>query len=298
MRATGLGFRYNFVTLLIEERHEEMIDDSPLGKSVAYTDQYSPGLLYPVPRGKDRERLGVKGPLPFTGHDLWHAYELSWLNPKGRPVVALGSFRFPATSPYLIESKSLKLYLNSLNGMQYDSDEAVAMLIKKDLSRATESTVEVHLTTDPSHVSTVIHQLPGTCIDGIDVEISDYQVNPAALVENTKIATEVEETLHSQLLKSNCPVTGQPDWASLLIRYRGIRIDRAGLLKYIVSYRHHQEFHESCVERIFLDLLHYCRPDTLTVSAHYTRRGGLDINPFRTNFEEPPAIDHSRLWRQ
>ena len=250
-----------------------------------------PDLLHPVPRQDGRAALGLSDRLPFRGQDLWHAYEMSWLNEKGKPIVALGTFQFPATSPNIIESKSFKLYLNSLNGMQYDSTQTVTNLIRNDLERASGYPVEVWLTTDAAKVTPGLGDFPGTCIDDEDVEASGYEVNPAFLVENARIEPEVEETLHSHLLKSNCPVTGQPDWASLLIHYQGIRINHAGLLKYIISYRNHREFHESCIERMFLDLLHYCRPEKLTLSAHYTRRGGVGYQSLSEQLRRP-AADH------
>ncbi len=275
-----------------------MSDEAPLGRRVEYPDQYAPDLLYPISRQEGRASLGLSDTRFFRGYDLWHAYEISWLTLRGKPVVAVGTFQFPADSPNLIESKSFKLYLNSLNSMRYDSSESVTLLLKRDLERASGASVEVHLATDASAVHANVGALPGRCIDDEDVEMTDYEVNPKFLVEHVRIEPEVEETLHSHLLKSNCPVTGQPDWASVLIRYQGVRMNYAGLLKYIISYRNHHEFHESCVERMFLDLLHYCRPEKLTLSAHYTRRGGLDINPFRSNFEDQSPTDSLRLWRQ
>jgi 7-cyano-7-deazaguanine reductase len=236
--------------------------DLPLGKPTTYRDGYDPGLLCPFPRAPKRRELGLADVPPFAGFDLWNAYELSWLTPTGKPVVAMAEFRFPSTSPCLVESKSFKLYLNSLNQTRCADFDAVAGLLGRDL----------------------------------DVTIEHYALAPELLAGAADVTRTVAETVHSHLLKSNCLVTRQPDWASVLIRYRGPRIDPVALLRYLVSYRQHSEFHEQCVERIFVDLLRYCRPAQLTVYARYTRRGGLDINPFRSNFETD--IPNWRLARQ
>jgi 7-cyano-7-deazaguanine reductase len=258
---------------------------SPLGKTAAYRNTYAPELLFPVPRAAKRAEIGVGEALPFAGIDVWNAYEISWLNARGKPVVAMGEFRVPAASPHLIESKSLKLYLNSFNGTVCDSRDAVEARVRQDLSAAAGAPVEValHGLDDlPRSVAT----LPGMCIDDLDVAITDYQPAPAHLRAEAG-AGEVSETLYSHLLKSNCLVTGQPDWATLYIRYTGAPIDRAGLLRYVVSFREHNEFHEQCVERVFVDVLKRCQPRALAVWARYTRRGGLDINPFRSLGESP-----------
>jgi 7-cyano-7-deazaguanine reductase len=253
--------------------------DSPLGKRVAYRDTYAPELLFPIARQSKRDELGVRdGALPFVGEDLWNAYELSWLDARGKPVAALGRFHFPAHSPNLVESKSLKLYLNSFNQTRMADAEAVRAVIGRDLSAAAgaETTVEV----------TPLALLPqrrfatpeGVCLDALDVDIDVYRPRADFLRAG---GAAVRETLYTHLLKSNCPVTGQPDWAMLAVRYAGPAIERAGLLRYVVSFRRHEEFHEQCVERIFCDLLARCRPTALAVWARYTRRGGLDINPWR-----------------
>jgi len=258
---------------------------SPLGKAAAYRNTYAPELLFPVPRAAKRAEIGVGEALPFAGVDVWNAYEISWLNARGKPVVAMGEFRVPAASPYLIESKSLKLYLNSFNGTVCDSRDEVEARVRQDLSAAAGAPVDVSLRgldDQPRAVAT----LPGVCIDDLDVTITDYQPAPAHLQADTG-AGEVSETLYSHLLKSNCLVTGQPDWATLYVRYTGAPIDRAGLLRYVVSFREHNEFHEQCVERVFVDVLNRCQPGALAVWARYTRRGGLDINPFRSLGEMP-----------
>lgn len=269
---------------------------SPLGKATEYQSHYAPELLYPIPRQLKRSELGITDAnLPFVGEDLWNAYELSWLNPKGKPVVAVGTFRVPANSPNLIESKSFKLYLNSFNQSSFDNIAAVSATMSRDLSAAAGSPVIVTL--EPLSASPVasIGTPDGILLDELDITCDRYQPEPALL---TPLPGEnVEETLYSHLLKSNCLVTGQPDWAMVVIRYRGKPIDRAGLLRYIVSFRNHNEFHEQCVERIFSDIRVRCQPEVLAVHARYTRRGGLDINPFRSTGDYAPP-DNTREIRQ
>lgn len=270
--------------------------DNLLGQVTAYADRYAPDLLYPIPRQASRDALGIPDDLPFRGVDRWNAYEISWLNPRGKPGIAVGEIEFPVTSANLVESKSLKLYLNSLNGMRYSSMAEVEDLIRDDLEAISGGPVTVRLSPVDATSLPEPAPLPGRCVDGLDVDIKDYVVNPALLEGSADAGHPVEDTVHSHLLRSNCPVTGQPDWASVLIAYRGPRIDDGALLKYLVSFRNHNDYHEQCVERIFMDLLTHCRPEALTVQACYTRRGGLDINPFRSNWQEPPP--GRRLWRQ
>lgn len=265
-----------------------------LGQQSAYISQYSPELLQPVPRSLNRDDLGLGETLPFQGCDVWTLYELSWLNAKGMPMVAVGEVSVPAQSPNLIESKSFKLYLNSFNQTRCDSLAAVQALLVKDLSACAGAEVGVTLFTlnqAPHQIAT----LPGECIDEQDLEIDSYEFDQT-LLQGAAGAEVVEETLHSHLLKSNCLVTSQPDWGSLVIHYRGPRLDREKLLRYLISFRQHNEFHEQCIERIFIDLKHFCGPSELTVYARYTRRGGLDINPFRSDWEPVPA--NLRLIRQ
>ena len=261
-------------------------NDIPLGREVAYPSQYAPGMLFPIPRSHGRDEIGIAASaLPFLGHDRWHAYELSWLDARGKPVAATATIAVPAASPMLIESKSLKLYLNSLNATRFSSAEAVRGTILADLSKVAGAAVSVDFGLPPFAAA----DNDAILIDALDIDIEDYGPPNAAhlALEND---TVVEETLRSELLKSNCPVTGQPDWASVRIAYRGAKIDRAGLLRYLVSFRDHAEFHEQCVERIFVDVMARCRPQTLSVEARYTRRGGLDINPWRaTPDATPPA---------
>lgn len=256
--------------------------DVPLGRSVDYPRHYDPGLLFPIPRAAGRAALGIDaGALPFTGHDRWHAYELSWLDARGKPRVATATFTVPADSPQLVESKSLKLYLNSFNATRFVGDAAVVARIAEDLTRAAGAPVAVAL--GLPHLAEEDGAVP---IDALEIDVDEYgPPNPAHLQAEGDPA---EETLRSDLLKSNCPVTGQPDWADVRIAYRGPRIDRAGLLRYLVSFRDHCEFHEQCVERIFVDVMARCRPQSLSVEARYTRRGGLDINPWRATPGTPP----------
>lgn len=274
--------------------HSELL----LGKTVLYKDQYDPSLLFPVARAQNR--VSLPADIAFRGVDVWNAYELSWLNAKGKPVVALGEFTVPFDSPNLIESKSFKLYLNSFNGTRFAHNEQVIEKMQQDLSAAAGKAVEVML--KDSGESVMRPQWPGdgTCIDALDIDCQDYELNPQHLSCDASAlesgAKAVRETLYSQLMKSNCPVTGQPDWATVVIRYRGAKIDAAGLLKYIVSFRNHAEFHEHCVERVFCDVMQRCQPEQLSVYAKYTRRGGLDINPFRSNYEE--WFDNRRAARQ
>jgi 7-cyano-7-deazaguanine reductase len=268
----------------------------PLGKSTVYKSEYDPGLLCPVPRSLKRDELGLVEKLPFNGFDLWNGYELSWLNPKGKPVVAIGEFRFPCTSPHLVESKSFKLYLNSFNQTRLACFDAARQRMIEDLSAVAGGAVEVRLMSVEQQGLLPVTNLPGECLDDLDIEIDQYALDPGFLQGAADQHKIVEQELHSHLLKSNCLVTSQPDWGSVMIRYRGGEIQPEALLRYLVSFRQHNEFHEQCVERIFVDLLRFCRPEKLTVYARYTRRGGLDINPFRSNFETD--IANLRLVRQ
>ena len=256
--------------------------DSALGRAVDTPRHYDAGLLFPIARSAGRTPIGIDAAaLPFVGIDRWHAYELSWLDARGKPRVATATITVPARSPNLVESKSLKLYLNAFNASRFDSDAAVCACIARDLSLAAGDAVEVRFGLPPIGAPG-----PGTCIDDLDLELDHYGPPRAGfLVADTDEL--VEETLTSALLKSNCPVTGQPDWARVSIAYRGPRIDREGLLRYLVSFRDHAEFHEQCVERIFVDLLQRVRPAMLSVEARYTRRGGLDINPWRATPGQP-----------
>ncbi|MCQ2042994.1 7-cyano-7-deazaguanine reductase [Stutzerimonas kunmingensis] len=271
-------------------------EHSPLGKSSDYVATYSPHLLFPIPRAPKWAELGLTAEtLPYQGVDLWNCYELSWLLPSGKPVVAIGEFEIPADSPSIIESKSFKLYLNSLNQSVFESREALAEVMSSDLSAAAGKPVKVRLRTLDEVAAEGVATLPGRCVDDLDVTIEHYD-HPQAGLLACDAGHMVEESLHSHLLKSNCPVTGQPDWGSVVVEYRGAALQAESLLAYLVSFRQHADFHEQCVERIFLDLQRLLQPEKLTVYARYVRRGGLDINPYRST--EAMVVDNRRLVRQ
>lgn len=271
-------------------------EDSPLGKSSEYIATYTPSLLFPIPRAAKWAELGLSADtLPYQGVDYWNCFELSWLLPSGKPVVAMGEFAIPADSPNIIESKSFKLYLNSLNQSVFaDFSELVAVL-EKDLSAAAGKLVGVRIRSLAEVTAEGVAAPPGLCIDELDVAISNYE-QPQPELLRCDATRMVEESLHSHLLKSNCPVTGQPDWGTLVVQYRGAALDHASVLAYLVSFRQHADFHEQCVERIFLDLQRLLKPELLTVYARYVRRGGLDINPYRSS--GPISPDNRRLVRQ
>ncbi len=266
--------------------------DSALGKTTEYREDYDPALLFPIPRAGNRGALALDG-VPLHGLDLWNAYELSWLAPGGLPQLATAELTVPASSPNLIESKSLKLYLNGFMQRRCAGADELAALIAGDLSAAAGAAVGVRLAALDADLQ--FGQLQGECIDDARLAIDHYGPPDAELLAIT--AERADESLVSHVLKSNCPVTGQPDWASVQIRYRGPRLDRSALLRYLVSFRRHAEFHEHCVERIFCDLWQRARPEWLSVYARYTRRGGLDINPFRCSDPEARP-DNPRLPRQ
>lgn len=264
-------------------------DDLSLGKQVDYEFEYNPDLLQGVPRSLSRDTLDLaNSSLPFDGIDTWTGYELSWLNLKGKPNVAILECHVPITSENLIESKSFKLYLNSFNQTKFASAEDVRQVLQADLSACAGEPVEVKLILPEQFSSLQFQEFNGTLLDSLDVEIDQYSPNTQYLTV-AKSEAGVQETLVSHLLKSNCLITSQPDWASIQIRYEGKAIEHEGLLKYLISFRQHNEFHEQCVERIYNDIMKHCQPDKLTVCARYTRRGGLDINPFRSNYEAPYA---------
>lgn len=264
---------------------EQKPEFSPLGKKVDYQDHYDPSLLFPIPRKGKRDEIGVdETALPFHGVDIWTGFELSWLNARGKPQVGIATFRIPADSPCLIESKSFKLYLNSYNQTRVASIEILQSQLAMDLSNAAGKPVTVEIALPRDFARETIAELAGESIDDLDIEVNDYHPDPTRLRANPQQL--VSETLTSDLLKSNCLVTGQPDWGSVMIRYHGPQLDREALLRYLIGFRQHNEFHEQCVERIFVDIMRECRPESLTVYARYTRRGGLDINPFRTSQSE------------
>ena len=267
-----------------------------LGQKTEYASQYDRTLLQPVPRALNRDGLGITQNQSFTiGADIWTAYEISWLNEKGLPQVAIADIYLDYQSQNLIESKSFKLYLNSFNQSKFADFNTVQQTMQRDLSECAQGDVKVRLNPVAVYDSQKIDHLQGDCIDEQDIEITSYEFN-AYWLKDCVSDEIVEEKLVSHLLKSNCLITNQPDWGTLHIHYVGNKIDHEKLLRYVVSFRQHNEFHEQCVERIFCDLMHYAKPEKLTVYARYTRRGGLDINPFRSNFENLP--ENLRLARQ
>lgn len=271
--------------------------DSPLGKSTGYSHRYDPGLLFPIARSDKRAELEITGSLPFFGMDIWNAYELSWLNLRGKPHIAIATFQVPADSPNIVESKSLKLYLNSLNQTRVASTEALTELLRNDISAAVGASVQVRLTGPEEFGKLGMGELDGLLLDRLDIEMDSYRPDPSLLTVDRDQAA-VEEKLVSHLLKSNCLVTNQPDWASVQIHYVGPAINQEGLLRYLIGFREHQEFHEQCVERIFMDVLRQCTPTKLMVLARYTRRGGIDINPWRSNFSLSKMPSNARNARQ
>ncbi len=268
-----------------------------LGQKTEYANQYDPSLLQPVPRSLNRDDLNLGDTLPFQGSDIWTLYELSWLNSKGLPQVAIGEVSIPATSANLIESKSFKLYLNSFNQTRFSSWEEVEAALSKDLSHCAQETVSVVVRPVTDYTDSLVVTMAGDCIDEQDIEITNYDFDDALLANASDNGQLVEESLHSHLLKSNCLITNQPDWGSVEIQYKGKAINREALLRYLVSFREHNEFHEQCVERIFTDIMKYCQPTSLTVYARYTRRGGLDINPYRSTEQAQPN-HNQRMARQ
>jgi len=266
----------------------------PLGRRTGYPNKYAPELLCPIARSESRARLGIGSPLPFHGVDFWNAWELTWLAPGGLPRVATAGIRVPADSPDIVESKSLKLYLGSFAMTVFESVAAVADAIARDLGACVGAAVQVLVEPLAERGGRGFGSPPGTCLDTLDVECSDHEVRPELLTANA--SHTVDEALYTHLLRSLCPVTSQPDIGSLAIAYRGPRIDPAGLLRYVVSFREHQDFHEACVERMFVDIMARCAPSSLSVYARYQRRGGIDINPFRGTAREIP--ENTRYWRQ
>jgi len=269
---------------------------SPLGKPAAYKTEYDPSLLFPIARQGKRDELGISGTLPFFGIDIWNAYEVSWLNLRGKPQVAIATITVAADSPNIIESKSFKLYLNSFNQTKLAGSDALLELLRADLSAGFGAPVQIALALADAFVQVQMGELEGLLLDRLDIDVTQYTPD-ATLLRADAQQPPVEETLVSHLLKSNCLVTGQPDWGSVQIHYVGAPIEQEGLLKYLIGFRNHNEFHEQCVERIFMDVLRRCKPQKLAVYARYTRRGGLDINPWRSNFttgQRPPNMRNAR----
>ena len=269
-----------------------------LGQATPYPDQYDPSLLFPIPRSENRLKLNIKPnrPLPFVGVDIWNAFELSWLNKKGKPQIALAEFQVPADSPNMIESKSFKLYLNSFNSARFEDEAEVRERLITDLSAFAGSKITTRIHSTEAVTKKGMQEMSGVLMDRLDIEIDPSLSADATLLEVNESFGPIEQCLVSHLLKSNCPVTGQPDWASIQIRYQGRPILEEGLLRYLIGFRQLGEFHEHCVETIFTDIKRQCKPEKLSVYARYTRRGGLDINPFRTdhNAPWPENLRHAR----
>ena len=272
-------------------------DAAPLGKPSSYQSQYDASLLFPIARQDKRNELGITGTLPFFGIDIWNAYEVSWLNLRGKPQIGIVTVTVAADSPNIIESKSFKLYLNSFNQTRLAGSDALLSLLRADLSSGFGAPVQVALTLPDQFSALRFGELEGMLLDRLDLDIDTYSPDPT-LLQAAHDEPVVEEILLSHLLKSNCLVTGQPDWGSVQIQYVGAAINQEMLLRYLIGFREHNEFHEQCVERIFMDILRQCRPQKLAVYARYTRRGGLDINPWRSNFTTGKAPSNARLARQ
>lgn len=270
------------------------VEQSQLGKASLYETQYNPSILFPIPRKGKQEELGLDPEnLPYVGCDIWYAYEISWLNALGKPLAMIGRFELPCDSPNLIESKSFKLYLNSFNLTRFDDVTSARAAMEKDLSEGAGAPVKVELMTVAQMEAFGISKVPGVCVDDIAIAIDTYSYQPDFLEKGEGTKAEI---LHSNLLKSNCPVTGQPDWGTIVVEYRGEAINHASFLRYICSFRGHQEFHEQCAERIFTDIQRRFRMEELTVYAQYVRRGGLDINPWRSTHRA--ETNKLRLVRQ
>lgn len=281
----------------LEKKYQIKPEESELGQSSSYDPHYNPKRLFAIPRAVKRQEIGIDPTsIPFYGFDCWNHYEVSWLNEKGKPVVAVAEIIYDCATPYLVESKSLKLYFNSLNNTKFKGMEEVRMIVEQDLAKHLEGPVQVRLLSLKEKELVRIESAPaGECIDDLDVTCSVYLVEPSYLFTEKN---QVKETLYSDLLKSNCLVTNQPDWGSVQIAYEGHQINREGLLKYLVSFRNHNEFHEQCIERIFIDIMTHCKPEKLTVYGRYTRRGGLDINPYRSTEKVVTQGLNLRLIRQ
>lgn len=266
--------------------------DNPLGKQVSYSDVFDPTLLYPIARAQSRVQLGIKDPVPFEGIDRWTCYEVSWLSPEGAPLVGIASIEYPAHSPNIVESKSLKLFLGSMNFTQFPSRESVVSAIKDALSPVLrDSRISVQISLPEEWHSYAVQPVPGECIDAVVGNSTS-----SGLIQSED--GEVSELLHSNLLRSLCPVTNQPDWGTLVLYYRGKKLNRASLAQYLVRHRSYQGFHEECCERIFSDVARAIKPSELWVGCFYTRRGGIDINPERwlPGTQRPAPV--GRLARQ
>jgi len=259
-----------------------------LGQETKYDNSFNEKLLQPVPRSLNRDGLNLSTPLPFHGKDIWTGYELSWLNAKGKPVVAMANFEFAFDSINLVESKSFKLYLNSFNQQRFNNELEVQQQLTKDLSHCAQGETLVELILANDFSNQMITTPAGQCIDDLDITVDNFEFSTKYLIDSVEKNKIIKKKLFSNLLKSNCLITNQPDWGTVEIHYQGPEINQEALLRYLISFRQHNEFHEQCVERIFSDLIQHCHCEKLSVYARYTRRGGLDINPFRSNFEQAP----------
>lgn len=269
--------------------------ENPLGNKTVYKNQYDASLLFPIARTESRDKLGLSADVPFRGMDRWTAYEVSWLDSSGKPQVRVAEFIVPSDSPNIIESKSFKLFLNSFNQTTFDDERKVKSTLSVDLSEAAGAPVSVHLSSLHYAKAYTVNEPIGLYLDEIEIDVKHYQPTPECL---TVSKTErVNEVVYSHLLKTNCPVTDQPDWATVFIEYAGLAIDHARLLEYIISFREHQDFHENSVERLFCDLQRFCQPESLAVYARYTRRGGLDINPLRSNYPAGKSLLEANTLR-
>jgi len=282
----------------LKQTHTISLEQCELGKKAEYNPHYNPDVLFAIPRQSKRDEIGIHDPLPFVGFDIWNHYEVSWLNEKGKPIAAIAEIVYPCESKNIIESKSMKLYFNSFNNTVFKDIETLQSIIIKDLSSRVGLPVVVKITDlIDAKSGQFTFCMDGVCLDALDVACSIYTVH-ADFLSTEPAAGVVEEVLFSNLLKSNCLVTNQPDWASVQIRYKGNKINHEGLLKYLVSFRNHNEFHEQCIERIFVDIMRKCEPEKLAVYGRYTRRGGLDINAYRGTSNIKPCVDNIRLIRQ
>ncbi len=269
-------------------------DDLPLGRASHNPVTYTPSLLRSIARAESRQQAGIGASLPFRGEDAWNCYEFSWLNARGRPEVAVIKIQVPCSSSHIVESKSLKLYLNSYAQTTFGNRSELVSTLDSDLALAFRSPVIVALLDVDRNVDR-IGDLPGHCLDDLDVAIDAYHRDPD-LIDCVADEVTVRETHYTHLFRSVCPVTGQPDWASIMVQYVGRRIEAESLLRYLVSYRNHAAFHESTIELIFMDLMRCASPDHLTIYGRFQRRGGIDINPFRSTDESiAPSI---RMVRQ
>lgn len=271
-------------------------NQSQLGKKTEYSPFYNSETLFTIPRKLKRDEIGVPALLPFYGFDLWNHYEVSWLNEKGKPIVALAEIRYDCHTPNIIESKSMKLYFNSFNNTKFKDVVMVTVTIERDIAARVGGAVNVKIFPLPLTMEKIdIHAFTGINIDNLDIDCTTYTVDPNFLTTENEY---IEESLYSDLLKSNCLVTNQPDWGSVQIAYKGRKISHEGLLRYLISFRNHNEFHEQCIERIFMDIMRKCSPDELTVYGRYTRRGGIDINPYRSTKPMNKILENRRLCRQ